>query len=120
MHEGGLVSGGGGTGGGMTLTEPPPTAPSIGVVVIQGRIETAAVGRLQAELRGRIEVGTQVLVVDVRQAQFIGPSGLGVLADAARQLREERSGSVVLRNATAALLQQLRMLRIDHMFELEI
>ena len=104
----------------MTLTEPSPTAPPRGVVVVEGRIQGSLAARMEAELRGRIEVGTQVLVVDVAKAQFIGPSGLAVLADAARRLQEERSGSLVLRHADGRLLRELRLLRLDHVFELEI
>jgi len=104
----------------MTLTERLPTAPSVGVVVVEGTIQGPLAARMEAELRGRIEVGTQVLVVDVAEAQFIGPTGLAVLAKAARRLQEERSGSLVLRHATAHLLRELRLLRIDHVFELEI
>lgn len=104
----------------MTLTEPAPTAPPVGVVVVQGRVEAALAARLNAELGGRIEVGTQVLAVDVGRAEFVGSSGLVALADAARRLQDVRSGSLVLRNATAPLLRQLRLLRIDHVFELEI
>ena len=59
----------------MTMTDPSPTAPPMGVVVVEGRIQGPLAARMEAELRGRIEVGTQVLVVDVAKAQFIGPSG---------------------------------------------
>lgn len=104
----------------MTLTEPLPTAPPVGLVVLHGDIEVDSAARMRAELRGRIEVGTQVLVVDVGDATFVGSSGLAALAEAAKRLRDERSGSLVLRNATAALLAHLRLLRIDHVFELEI
>jgi len=104
----------------MTLTEPSPTAPPLGVVVLNGEMDKAATTRLGAELNGRIAVGTQVLIVDVGRADFTDSAGLGVLADAARRLQAERSGSLVLRNADAALLRHLRLLRLDHVFELEI
>ena len=87
---------------------------------MEGRIQGPLADRMAAELRGRIEVGTQVLVVDVARAQFIGPGGLAVLAGAALRLQQERSGSLVLRHATAPLLRELRLLRLDHVFELEI
>lgn len=102
----------------MTLADP-STAPSVGVVVLQGRIDSSRLDHLDAELTGRIAVGTQVLVVDVGEANFVDPDGLGVLACAAKQLQDERLGSMVLRNAGASLLRQLRLLRLDHVFELE-
>jgi len=102
----------------MTLADP-STAPSVGVVVVKGRIDGSQVGRLDAELTGRIAVGTQVLVVDVGEANFVDLDGLGVLAGAAKQLQDERLGSMVLRNAGTPLLRQLRLLRLDHVFELE-
>ena len=104
----------------MTLTDPSPTAPALGVVVMGRGDEAADTSRLEAELHGRIAVGTQVLVVDVGQADFCDGTGLEVLATAAKRLQDERSGSVVLRNADASLLRDLRLLRIDHVFELEI
>lgn len=103
----------------MTLAEPSPTAPSQAVMVLQGPIDLVSAERMDAELQGRIAVGTQVLVVDVGRAEFPGSDGLGVLARSAKRLQEERSGSLVLRNASASLLQQLRLLRLDHVFELE-
>lgn len=104
----------------MALTEPSPTAPWMGVVVLDGVIDAATANRLDAELAGRIAVGTQVLMVDVSQAEFLGEAGLAVLAQAAKRLQDERSGSLVLRHADATLLRNLRMLRVDHVFELEI
>jgi len=96
------------------------TAPPLGVVVLEGDIDQPTAARLNAELHGRIAVGTQVLVIDVGQAHFLDRAGLEVLAAAAQRLQDERSGSVVLRNADASLLRDLRLLRIDHVFELEI
>jgi len=104
----------------MTLTEPSPTAPALAVVVLQRSVDVAHGSRLQAELEGRIAVGTQVLVVDVGQVELSDTRTLGVLAGAAQRLQDERSGSLVLRNASAGLLSQLRLMRIDHVFELEI
>ena len=104
----------------MTLTEPSPTAPALGVVVLCDAEDAADSSRLEAELHGRIAVGTQVLVVDVGDLQHMDSEALGIMAGAAMRLQGERSGSVVLRNASAELLRQLRVLRLDHMFELEI
>ncbi len=120
MYESCVGGPNGGYGPSMTLTGPSPTAPWIGTVVVDGAIDAANAARLDAELAGRIAVGTQVLMVDVGRADFVGPAGLGVLAGAATRLQDERSGSLVLRNADANLLRQLRMLRLDHVFELEV
>lgn len=104
----------------MTLTDPLPTAPALGVVVLRGEVDAADSSRLRAELAGRIAVGTQVLIVDVGLVELIDSPALGVMADAAKRLHDERSGSFVLRNASARLLRQLRLMRLDHVFELEI
>lgn len=104
----------------MTLTEPSPTAPALGVVILRGSEDAADVSRLDAELNGRIAVGTQVLVVDVGSVEQLDATALGVLARAGIRLQDERSGSLVLRNASSGLLSQLRLLRLDHVFELEI
>jgi len=104
----------------MTLVDPSPTAPALGVVELRGDVDIAGISRLSAELDGRIAVGTQVLVVDVGQVELIDSAALGVLARAAQRLHDERSGSLVLRQASARLLRQLRLMRLDHVFELEI
>lgn len=78
------------------------------------------VPRLHAEFEGRHAVGALVLVVDMDRVEILDSAVLRVLASAANRLRAERSGSMVLRNASPALLQQLRLDRIDHMFDLEI
>jgi len=104
----------------MTLTEPSATAPALGVVVLDSGGDAAHTSRLEAELHGRIAVGTQVLVVDVRSLKALDTNVLAVLAGAAVRLQNERSGSFVLRNASAQLLGQLRLARLDHVFELEI
>ncbi len=104
----------------MALTEWMPTAPALGVVILDGAVDVTSLSRLNAELEGRIAVGTQVLVVDVGKVELIDSSALGALASAAQRLRQERSGSLVLRNASARLLHQLRLMRLDHVFELEI
>ena len=108
-----------GTGLPMALSDP-PAAPWMGVVVLDGTIDAATTRRLDAELKGRIAVGTQVLMVDVGHAEFVDSAALGVLAGAAKRLQDERSGSLVLRNADGNLLRNLRMLRLDHVFELEV
>jgi hypothetical protein len=104
----------------MTLTEPSPTAPALGVVVLRDGDDVTDTSRLEAELYGRIAVGTQVLVVDVGEFRSLDVGALSVLAGAAIRLQDERSGSVVLRKASVALLRQLRSMRLDHVFELEI
>jgi anti-anti-sigma regulatory factor len=104
----------------MTLTEPSPTAPAYGVVVLGDAADATDTSRLDAELNGRIAVGTQVLVVDVGDGSLLNGAALQVLASAAVRLQDERSGSLVLRNASSELLTHLRLLRLDHVFELEI
>lgn len=76
--------------------------------------------RLDAELHGRIAVGTQVLVVDVGQVERLDAPAAGVLASAAIRLQDERSGSLVLRDPSVPLLRQLRLMRLDHVFELDV
>lgn len=102
------------------MYEGPLLAPAVGVIVVGDTATDQDAARLNAELRGRIAVGTQTLIIDVEAATNLDAAVLWVLADAATLLQAERSGTVVLRNATAALLRQLRLMRLDHVFELEI
>jgi len=94
--------------------------PDPAVIVVSDATDAAAVPRLEAELDGRITVGTQVLVADVEGVKLFDSAVLGVLASAAHHLHEERSGSLVLRNPSGPFMRQLRLMRLDHMFELEI
>ena len=103
----------------MTLTDPLPTAAAEAVVPLAGEIDVSSAPRLRAELHGRIDVGTQNLVLDVSELAFIDSAGLGVIVGAARRLRDERSGSVVLRGVQPQLLRVLRLTRLDHVFEIE-
>ena len=119
MYENGLVERPAGTGH-FVMMERAATAPALGVIVLEGSVDITAVSRLSAELEGRIAVGTQLLVVDVGGVDLIDSSALGVLGSAAKRLHDTRSGSLVLRNASARLLRQLRLMRLDHVFELEI
>lgn len=91
-----------------------------GEAVVQGAVDLAGAPRLDAELDGRIAVGAEVLVVDLEEVKVLDSAVVAVLADAAEHLHDERSGSLVLRNASAPLLQQIRLMRLDHMFELDI
>lgn len=102
------------------LVSPEVRAPAVGVIILRGSVDIADVPRLNAELDGRLAVGTQVLIIDVGEVQLIDSAALGVLAAAAQHIQNDRSGSMVLRNASARLLAQLRLMRLDHVFELEI
>ena len=103
----------------MALTHLSPTAPALGVMVLRGE-DVRDASRLDAELHGRIAVGTQVLVVDVSQVNQLEAPAATVLASAAQRLQDERSGSLVLRDPSVPLLKQLRLMRLDHVFELDI
>ncbi len=105
---------------GTLLIDPGTTGPAAAVVVLRGADEVADGARLQAELDGRMAVGTQVLIIEVGEVQLISTNEVSVLANAATRLQDEHSGSMVLRNPSARLLGQLRLMRLDHMFELEI
>ena len=103
----------------MELMHPSPTAPALGVMILRGE-DVGDAARLDAELHGRIAVGTQVLVVDVSQVERLEARAATVLATAAQRLQDERSGSLVLRDPSVPLLKQLRLMRLDHVFELDI
>ena len=94
-----------------------PSSPAEAVVC--GAVDLVGAPRLDAELDVRIAVGAQVLVVDLEEVKRLDAAVVAVLVDAADHLHDERSGSLVLRNASAPLLQQLRLMRLDHMFELD-
>ena len=106
--------------GATLLVEPKASGPASAVVVLRGAAGVGDGARLKAELDGRMAVGTQVLIVEVGEVEFVESGELSVLANAATRLQDEHSGSMVLRNASARLLGQLRLMRLDHMFELDI
>lgn len=107
-------------GAAALLVSPEVRAPAVGVIVLRGSVDIADAPRLNAELDGRLAVGTQVMVIDVGEVRLIDSAALGVLAAAAQRLQDDRSGSMVLRGASSRLLAQLRLMRLDHIFELEL
>lgn len=102
-----------------TASSEPRTGPRPGEGIVCGAVDVVGAPRLDAELDGRIAVGAQVLVVDLEAVRNLDSAVVAVLADAASHLHDECSGSLVLRNASPPLLQQLRIMRLDHMFELD-
>lgn len=96
------------------------TAPAVGVVVLPSTRDVPSASRVKAEVDGRIAVGTHLLVIDLGEVDTIDSDLLVVLAGAASRLQDERCGSVILRDTPAPILQQLQMMRLDHLFELEI
>ena len=97
-----------------------PTAPAVGVVVLPPTDDVTSASRVKAEVDGRIAVGTHLLVIDLEKMDIIDSDLLVMLAGAAKRLHDERCGSVILRDPQALILQQLRLMRLDHLFELEI
>ncbi len=96
------------------------TAPAVGVVVLPPTDDVPTASRVKAEVDGRIAVGTHLLVIDLEKVDTIDSDLLVMLAGAAKRLHDERCGSVILRDAQALILQQLRLMRLDHLFDLEI
>jgi len=104
---------------GSILPDRGTTGPAAAVVALRDSVGASDGGRLKVELDGRMAVGTQVLIVETGEVQVINDGEVSVLANAATRLHDEHCGSMVLRNASARLLGQLRLMRLDHMFELE-
>ena len=112
-----------GRGGGPGTASPvdlDAIGPASAVVVLRDEVGVGDGARLKADLDGRMAVGTQVLIVEAGEVQIVDSVELSVLANAATRLQDEHSGSMVLRNPSTRLLRQLRLMRLDHMFELEI
>src|SRR5207247_9219934 len=84
-----------------------PRDPPSAVVALVGEHDTYSAGRLDGELAVLLDEGRHI-VVDLREAEFIDSSTLGVLLNAARDAEHAGRGfTLVLANRTYTQVHQL-------------
>ena len=80
--------------------------------VIVGEVDMATTPQLRDELIGLIDAGDQRLVLDVSGVPFLDSTGLGVLMEVHRRLRDN-SGAVALVGARPALVRLLTITNLS-------
>lgn len=80
--------------------------------VIVGEVDMATTPQLRDELLGLVDAGEQYLVLDVSGVPFLDSTGLGVLMEVHRRLRDN-SGSVALVGARPALVRLLTITNLS-------
>lgn len=80
--------------------------------VIVGEVDMATTPRLRDELIGLVNEGRRRLVLDVSGVPFLDSTGLGVLMEVHRRLREH-DGAVALVGARPALIRLLTITNLS-------
>jgi anti-sigma B factor antagonist len=80
--------------------------------VIVGEVDMATTPQLRDELIGLVNAGDQRLVLDVSGVPFLDSTGLGVLMEVHRRLRDN-SGAVALVGARPALVRLLTITNLS-------
>jgi anti-sigma B factor antagonist len=80
--------------------------------VIVGEVDMATTPQLRDELIGLVDAGDQRLVLDVSGVPFLDSTGLGVLMEVHRRLRDN-SGAVALVGARPALVRLLTITNLS-------
>ncbi|TQS43859.1 STAS domain-containing protein [Cryptosporangium phraense] len=80
--------------------------------VIVGEVDMATTPQLRDELLGLVDAGERYLVLDVSGVPFLDSTGLGVLMEVHRRLRDV-SGSVALVGARPALVRLLTITNLS-------
>ncbi|MFI5955576.1 STAS domain-containing protein [Cryptosporangium sp. NPDC051539] len=80
--------------------------------VIVGEVDMATTPQMRDELLGLVDSGEQHLVLDVSGVPFLDSTGLGVLMEVHRRLRDN-SGAVALVGARPALVRLLTITNLS-------
>jgi len=84
--------------------------------VTDKRIDAAAAPDLKAKIGARVEQGDQRLVLDLTDVEFVDSTGLGALLSVVK--RVPAGGQVALCGCRTALVDLMRLTRLDRVFRL--
>jgi anti-anti-sigma factor len=82
------------------------------LITIAGEVDMATVPELREALLDQIDTGERGLVLDVSEVPFLDSTGLGVLMEVHRRLREV-NGQVALVGARSALIRLLTITNLS-------
>ena len=80
------------------------------------RLDAALAPAFRTYLTEQIAEGTNHIVLDMSQVEFVDSSGLGVLVSMVKQL--SGVGEIKLANPGKAVLEMLRLTRMDNVFDI--
>lgn len=101
----------------MDLELPDATPDGWTVVAATGEVDVAAAPRLRERLGELIEGGTDRLIVDLDNVDFIDSTGLGVLVGAARRARSA-TGDLRVVCTNSRLLRIFEITGLDKVFSI--
>ena len=85
---------------------------SVGIVRVEGAINSSNSSKLQETLRSLLDEGSQAIILDVEELFYICSLGIGIIAKTRSELNE-RQGRLVLQNPREDIRKLLTMLRLD-------
>lgn len=80
-----------------------------------GEVDLATAPQLREALLHEAEEGTQNILVDLREVEFLDSSGLGVLVGVLKRMRE-RGGELALACSEGPVLKVLTITGLDRVF----
>lgn len=101
----------------MDLELPDATPDGWTVVTASGEVDVAAAPTLRDRLGGLIEAGSDRLIVDLDNVDFIDSTGLGVLVGAARRARSA-TGDLRVVCTNSRLLRIFEITGLDEVFSI--
>jgi anti-sigma B factor antagonist len=84
--------------------------------VLDRRIDAQAAGALRSQIGAHIAQGTSRIVLDLTDVDFIASTGLGAILSLLKHLAP--SGNMVLCGCQPAVLELMRLTRLDRVFRL--
>jgi len=84
--------------------------------VVDKRIDAQAGPDLKAKVGARIEQGAHRLVLDLSEVEFVDSTGLGAVLSLVK--RVPAGGNLVLCGCRTALVELMRLTRLDRVFRL--
>ena len=104
----------------MVMPPPATSAPGISVVevVVGGELDAAAVPDIRSAMRGVLAVRPRSIVIDLAGCTFIDAAGVALLLEVHR-CAWLFDGRVVLRSPAPQVRTVLRIVRVEHILQLE-
>ncbi len=90
---------------------------SILVLELEGRLDGNTSEFLLDAVQGMVEEGTQHIILDCNDLEYISSVGLASLVRANSRLKK-KSGTVALANVPGAIAEVLRVVHFDRMFNM--
>lgn len=98
-----------------TMSDTPASQDGTKALIHPGDLTASTVDRVRDQLKTLLQCGTRELTVDLAGVQMVDSMGIGLLIQAHNSLAKV-GGGLVVRNASADLLNLFRSMRLDKRF----